>query len=242
MSAGAKAMEAFLSALRHRRHRDGLSDDELVALARKRDETAVSALIRRHNQRLFRVARGMVHDDHEAEDIVQETYVRAFTALDTFRGDAAFSTWLTRIALNEANGRLRRKRPMVDLAEVDGADAHGAEILMFPLSSAEPGPEAETGREQVRRLLEDAVGRLPEPFRLVFILRDVEGLGTEAAANLLSIKPETVKTRLFRARRLLRAEMEKALLPRFSDVFPFAGKRCALMAERVIERLRAASF
>ncbi|MDZ5698758.1 sigma factor-like helix-turn-helix DNA-binding protein [Chelativorans sp. M5D2P16] len=94
----------------------------------------------------------------------------------------------------------------------------------------------------MRRLLEDAIDRLPEPFRLVFILRDIEGLGTEAAANLLSIKPETVKTRLFRARRLLRAEMEKALLPRFSDVFPFAGKRCALMADRVIERLRAASF
>lgn len=242
MSAGAKAMEALLSTLGYRHHQDGLSDDELISLARKRDETAVGALVRRHNQRLFRIARGIVRDDHEAEDIVQETYVRAFTALDSFRGDAAFSTWLTRIALNEANGRLRRKRPMVDLAELDGANVEGAEIIMFPLSSAEPSPDTETGREQVRRLLEDAVDRLPEPFRVVFILRDIEGLGTEAAATLLSIKPGTVKTRLFRARRLLRAEMEKAFLPRFSDVFPFAGKQCALMAERVIEQLRAASF
>lgn len=239
MSAGAKAMEALLSTLRYRRHRDRLSDDELVALARKRDEAAVATLIGRHNQRLFRIARGVVHDDSEAEDIVQDAYVRAFAALDKFRGDAAFSTWLTRIALNEAKGRLRRKRPTVDLSEVDEANhAHGAEVIMFPLSSIAPSPEAEAGREQVRRLLEDAVDRLPEPFRLVFILRDIEGFGTEAAASLLSIKPETVKTRLFRARRLLRTDMEKALLPHFTDVFPFAGRRCALMAERVIERLR----
>lgn len=234
-------MEALLSAFRSLRRLDGMSDEALVKLARKRDEAAVRVLIRRHNQRLFRIARGLVHDDNEAEDIVQETYVRAFTALETFRGDAAFATWITRIALNEANGRLRRRRPTVDLAAIeDAGHADGAELIMFPLSSTQPNPETETGRAQVRRLLEDAVDRLPEPFRLVFILRDIEGLGADETAALLGIRPGTVKTRLFRARRLMRAEMERMLSPRFGEVFPFAGRRCARMADRVVARLRAA--
>jgi RNA polymerase sigma-70 factor, ECF subfamily len=234
-------MDALQSVLRHWRQRDGLSDEDLVTLARKHDESAVRALVKRHNRRLFRVARGVVRDDNEAEDIVQETYVRAFTKLDGFRGDSAFSTWLTRIALNEAYGRLRRKRPTVDVSAIENADhTDGGQVIMFPLSPAQPGPEAEAGRDQVRQILERAVDQLPEPFRMVFILRDVEGLDTEAAAALLAIKPETVKTRLFRARRLMRAEMEKALSPNFSEMFPFGGERCARMADRLIERLQAA--
>lgn len=234
-------MDALLSVLRNWRQRDGLSDEALVALARKHDESAVRALVKRHNRRLFRVARGVVRDDNEAEDIVQETYVRAFTKLDGFRGDSAFSTWLTRIALNEAYGRLRRKRPTVDVSDIENADhTDGGQVIMFPLSPAQPGPEAEAGRDQVRRILERAVDQLPEPFRMVFILRDIEGLDTEAAAALLAIRPETVKTRLFRARRLMRAEMEKALSPNFSEMFPFGGERCAQMADRLIERLQAA--
>lgn len=236
-------MEALQSALRHWRQRDALPDEDLIALARKRDDGAVRALVKRHNRRLFRVARGVVRDDNEAEDIVQETYVRAFTGLDRFRGDAAFSTWLTRIALNEAYGRLRRKRATVDVANIDGVgDADGGQVIMFPLSPGQPSPETETGREQVRRILERAVDRLPEPFRMVFILRDIEGLSTDDAAALLATKPETVKTRLFRARRLMRAEIEKALSPNFSEVFPFAGQRCARMADRVIERLQIAGL
>ena len=231
-------MEALLSSLWYWRRRDTLSDEELVALARKRDEGAVRALVRRHNQRLFRIARGVVRDETEAEDIVQETYVRAFTALDGFRGDATFSTWLTRIALNEAYGRLRGRRQTVGLSEVEVADwSEGGQVIMFPLSSAPASPESETGREQVRRILERAIDQLPEPFRMVFILRDVEGLSTDVTAALLSTKPETVKTRLFRARRLMRAEVEKALSSSFSELFPFAGERCTRMADRVIARL-----
>ena len=234
-------MEALLSVLRHWRQRDGLGDEDLVALAREHDESAVRALVKRHNRRLFRVARGVVRDDNEAEDIVQETYARAFTKLDGFRGDSEFSTWLTRIALNEAYGRLRRKRPTVDVSDIENADhTDGGQVIMFPLSPAQPSPEAEAGRDQVRQILERAVDQLPEPFRMVFILRDVEGLDTDAAAALLAIKPETVKTRLFRARRLMRAEMEKALSPNFSEMFPFGGARCAQMADRLIERLQAA--
>jgi RNA polymerase sigma-70 factor, ECF subfamily len=232
-------MEALLSVITHWRRRDALTDEDLIDLVRKRDEGAVRALVQRYNRRLFRIARGLVRDDDEAEDIVQETYVRAFTGLDRFRGEAAFGTWLTRIALNEAYGRLRRKRPTVEIAEIENsAHADGGHVMMFPLSSDQANPESETGREQVRQFLEQAIDHLPEPFRMVFILRDVEGLSTDAAAALLSIKPETVKTRLFRARRLIRTEIERALSPSFSEVFPFAGERCAGMADRVMERLQ----
>jgi RNA polymerase sigma-70 factor (ECF subfamily) len=214
-------------------------DEDLVALARRRDEGAVRALVRRYNQRLFHVARGVVRDDGEAEDIVQETYVRAFTALDRFRGEAAFSTWLTRIALNEAYGRLRRGRPTVDLGavEAEGA-AEGGEVIMFPLSPVPTNPEAAAGRQQVRRILEDVVDRLPEPFRIVFILRDIEGLSTEDTAALLAVAAETVKTRLFRARRRLRRKIARTLATSFSEIFPFGGRRCAEMADRVVERLK----
>lgn len=234
-------METLLSSLRYWRRRDALGDEDLVALARKRDEGAVRALVKRHNQRLFRIARTVLHDEAEAEDVVQDTYVRAFTGLDGFRGDASFATWLTRIALNEAYGRLRRRRPTIELAAIEAADgSEGGRIIMFPLSPPQAGPEAETGREQVRRMLERAVDTLPEPFRMVLILRDIEGLDTEATAALLSIRPETVKTRLFRARRLMRSELEKALSPSFSELFPFAGERCSRMTEVVVGRMRAA--
>jgi RNA polymerase sigma-70 factor (ECF subfamily) len=214
------------------------SDAELVAHARAGEEPAIRALIRRHNPRLFRIARGVVRDDAEAEDVVQETWVRAFTSLDSFRGEAAFSTWLTRIALNEALGRLRRHRPMADLSEIDaGAAPDGDRVIMFTTIGQTPGPESETGREQVRRLLERAVDELAEPFRMVFILRDVQGLSTEETAEALSIRPETVKTRLHRARAMMRASLERSLAPRFGDLFPFDGERCVRMADRVVARL-----
>lgn len=221
------------------RRRETLSDDHLVSLAKDRDEDAVRVLVQRHNQRLFRVARGIVGNDEEAEDIVQATYVRAFTQIDRFRGEAAFSTWLTRIALNEAYGRLRRRRPAVEFSEVGDGPAEGGQVIMFPMTPGPPDPETAAGREQVRRLLEDALDRLPEPFRTVFILRDIEGASIEETAMLLAIKPDTVKTRLFRARRLMRTEIEKAVSANFSELFPFAGNRCANMADRVIASLNS---
>jgi RNA polymerase sigma-70 factor (ECF subfamily) len=214
-----------------------LDDMALVELARGHDEAAVRTLVRRHNRRLFRVARGVLRDDAEAEDVVQATYVRAFTRLDGFRGEATLVTWLTRIALNEALGRLRQRRPRADLAAVDAALADGG-LIVFPMSPAPPGPESEAGRAQIRQILEQAVDALPEPFRLVFVLREIEGLNTEEAAALLSIRPETVKTRLHRARALLRLSIERVLSAGFEAVFPFDGARCVHMADRVVERLR----
>jgi RNA polymerase sigma-70 factor (ECF subfamily) len=215
---------------------EGFGDAALVDLARSRHEGAVRELIRRHNRRLFRVARGVVRDDAEAEDIVQETYVRAFTNLSAFRGEAQLATWLTRIALNEALGRLRRRRPKADLAELEAVMPGDGRVVAFP-SPPPPGTEAEVGRAQVRRLLEQCVDELPGPFRLVLVLRDIEGLSTEATAAQLCIRPETAKTRLHRARRLMREAMAARLALSFTDLFPFDGARCAGMADKVVARL-----
>jgi RNA polymerase sigma-70 factor, ECF subfamily len=215
-----------------------VGDETLVGLARNGDEAAIRTLIKRHNQRLFRVARGVVRDDAEAEDIVQETYVRAFTNLHSFRGEALLSTWLTRIALNEALGRVRRRRPRAELAELDtGNGVNEGSLTMFP-SLMPANPETEAARGQVRQLLEHFVDRLPDPFRMVFILRDVQGLSIEETATQLSIKAETVKTRLHRARKMMRAAIEERCSAAFSELFPFDGERCVRMADRVVERLR----
>jgi RNA polymerase sigma-70 factor (ECF subfamily) len=226
------------AALAREAHHEGLADEALVALARQHDDTAVRTLIRRHNQRLFRAARSIVRTDAEAEDVVQETYVRAFTHLDSFRGESRLSTWLTRIALNEALGRMRRRRPTVDIDRIDlDADGAGAEVLPFPSPSAAPDPEAGAARDQIRVVLERAVDTLPDDFRTVFVLRDVEGLSIEETAEQLGILPQTIKTRLHRARRLMRLAIQKELGGALDDLFPFDGQRCVHMADRVLARL-----
>jgi RNA polymerase sigma-70 factor, ECF subfamily len=231
-----------MTVLRKQAELGGQSDEELVALARQGDENAIRALIKRNNRRLFRVARAVMRNDAEAEDVVQETYVRAFTKLDSFRGGSQFSTWLTRIALNEALGRMRRRRPTAELAELDvRASAQGGAVIMFPTSLTPPGADSELARSQVREFLEKAVDDLPDAFRTVFILRDIEEMSIEETANQLSLKQETVKTRLHRARRLMRAAVEKRLAATFSELFPFDGARCDRMADRVIGRLRNSS-
>lgn len=220
---------------------EAFDDAMLVDQARSGREKAVRVLIRRHNRLLFRLVRGFVRDDAEAEDIVQETYVRAFTGLAAFCGEAAFSTWLSRIAINEALGRLRKRRLVVDLDTLDrlGGPSGGDNVIMFPISPAPPpGPEAETARSEIRAALERAVDTLPASYRAVFILRDVEGLSTEDTALHLSIRSETVKTRLHRARRLMQNALRKEFSEGFADLFPFDGERCTDMAERVVQRLR----
>lgn len=228
-----------LANLRQQVDLDGRRDEELVALARQGGENAIRALIKRNNQRLFRVARAIMRDDAEAEDVVQEAYVRAFTRLDSFKGDAMFSTWLTRIALNEALTRARKRRPVAELEELDiAAAANGGQVIMFPTSLTPPGADAELGRRQVRALLEQAIDELPAAFRIVFILRDVEEMSIDETATQLALKPETVKTRLHRARKLMRAAIEKRLSSGFAELFPFNGARCERMADQVVERLR----
>jgi RNA polymerase sigma-70 factor (ECF subfamily) len=213
------------------------SDEQLVGDARRGDEEATRALIGRNNRRLFRIARSIVGNDEEAEDVVQETYVRAFTRLDGFRGQSRFSTWLTRIALNEAMGRMRRRRPMTGLDLLDSLP-ETASVIRFPHSLAPEAADAALGRSQVRELLELTIDSLPGAFRTVFILRVIEEMSTEETAESLSLRPETVKTRLHRARRLLRSAIENELQAGFADLFPFDGARCTAIADRVVERLR----
>jgi RNA polymerase sigma-70 factor (ECF subfamily) len=217
---------------------EDLDDEALVALARGSEKAAFREIMQRHNRRLYRIARSVLRDDSEAEDVVQEAYLRAFAHLDRFRGEARLSTWLTRITLNEALGRLRQRRPFVDLAAVDSIDDQGeARVIFFPSARQDGDPEAAAARAEVQRLLERAVDWLPDPFRTVFVLRDIEEMSIEETASHLGLRPETVKTRLHRARRLLRQSLDKTLSSALTDVFPFAGARCARITQAVLERI-----
>jgi RNA polymerase sigma-70 factor (ECF subfamily) len=212
-------------------------DSDLVALVLAGDGPAFAAIMTRYNQRLFRVARGVVRDEAEAEDVLQEAYVRAFAALPDFRGEAGLGTWLTRIVLNEALGRMRRRRPTEQLDVLDQDVQTGdSRVVMFPGVNA-PNPEAAAARSEVRRLLERAIDDLPEAFRLVFVMRDIEEMSIDETAANLAIRPETVKTRLHRARRLLRKNLDDKLSTVLRDTFPFQGARCARITQAVMARL-----
>jgi RNA polymerase sigma-70 factor (ECF subfamily) len=220
---------------------DEPDDLALVERARRHDQAAFRLIMQRHNRRLYRVARGILGDDSEAEDIVQETYLRAFTHLDTFRGDARLSTWLTRIAVNEALGRLRQRRPFVDLNVLDTMDdQREAEVIFLPSAAPDGGPEAAAARAQARRLLEDAIDRLPDAFRMVFMMREVEQMSVDETAFQLGLLAETVRTRLYRARRLLRQTLTRSFAATMADAFPFDGARCERMTAAVLARLPAA--
>jgi RNA polymerase sigma-70 factor (ECF subfamily) len=210
--------------------------DDLLARARNREEAAIRLIMQSNNRRLYRLARGILRNDAEAEDVVQETYVRAFTHLDSFRGDSSLATWLARIAMNEALGRLRGQRPNVELTSL-APERLEAQIIQFPLS-ATPDPEKTMAQRQIQQVVEHAIDELPEAFRLVFITRVVEGMNIEETAEILGLKPETVKTRLHRARTMLRENVEKKIGPVVMDAFPFAGKRCERLTEAVLTRLK----
>jgi RNA polymerase sigma-70 factor, ECF subfamily len=211
----------------------------LLAQLRAGRPAAYAALMRRHNQRLYRLARGILRDDAEAEEAVQEGYLRAFTSLDGFKGEASVATWLARIVLNEALGRLRRRRPTVDieaLAETP-ADADGVAALAPQASS----PEQAAARRELRRAIEQAVDTLPPGFRSVFILRAVEQMSVAETALSLGIPAETVKTRLHRANKLLRRALHAQFAALLDGAFPFLGPRCDRLVATVLERLGLAA-
>ncbi|MDF0699205.1 RNA polymerase sigma factor [Rhizobium sp. MC63] len=227
---------------RHRPLLSRLTDADLVPLAKIGDEPAIRAIVQRHNQRLFRTARAIIRNDAEAEDVVQASYIKAFANLSAFRGESELSTWLTRITLNEALGRLRAQKNTTGLEEIDmHATSAGGQVVQFPSSLSATDPEAELSRSQTRHFLEHAVDELPDDFRAIFVLRDVEGMSTDEAASYLGIRPETAKTRLHRARKMMRQSIEKRLSGAFSALFPFDGARCAFMADRVVTALRQTS-
>jgi RNA polymerase sigma-70 factor, ECF subfamily len=212
-------------------------DAELVRRALERDEAAVRAILKANNRRLFRLARSILRNDSEAEDVVQEAYVRAFTHLAEFRGASSLSTWLSRIAMNEALGRLRRARPGVELDALPES-AHEAQIIPFPMTtSAADDPEKSMARREIQNVIEGAIDELPGAFRLVFIARVVEGMSIEETAATFDLKPETVKTRLHRARAMLRDNIENRIGPVVMEAFPFAGRRCDGLTQAVLQRL-----
>lgn len=217
--------------------RNSSAESDLIRGAVRKDEAAVRAIVQANNRRLYRVARAIVRDDGEAEDVVQEAYLRAFSALTEFRGDSSLATWLTRIVLNEALQRLRRRteRPV---AQTDPPRAPEAQVIPFPLSGQQPAdPERAVAQREICQLLERAIDDLPKEFRAVLVARVIEDMSIEETADLLGLRPETVKTRLHRARRLLKAALADHIGPLFSDVFPFAGKRCERITNAVVERL-----
>lgn len=218
-----------------------LDDSALVALVRDGHREAFRHIMQRCNQRLFRVARAVLGEDAEAEDVLQESYMRAYNKLDSFRGDSTLATWLTSIVLNEARGRLRKRHPMVGLEQVDAASDDSHQVLRFPSKFGSEDPAVSAARAQIRHLLEHAIDELPPAFRTVYMLRDVEECSVEETASLLAIKPETVKTRLHRARRLLRTALHDRLSDTMSEAFPFMGQRCARVTAAVMARLDAAS-
>lgn len=217
-----------------------MDDKMLVDCVRGGDREAFRDIMRRCNQRLFRIARGLANDDAEAEDVVQTAYVHAYEHLDTFRAEAALSTWLTRIVINESYGRLRKRRNTVDFQKIEASQMDYGHVVPFPTKFGTEDPAAVTARDQARRLLEQAVNGLPDLFRVVFIMREIEQCTVEETATALDLRPETVKTRLHRARRLLRTALQDTLSATLTDTFPFLGVRCDRMTTRVMRLLEAA--
>jgi RNA polymerase sigma-70 factor, ECF subfamily len=214
-----------------------LSDDAvLVRRALSRDADAFRTIMQRHNRRLYRIARSVLRNNTDAEDAVQEAYVSAFTHLASYRGESSLAAWLSRIVMNEALGRLRGRRSTVDIDTLE-ISRTSADIIQFPLSAPNDDPERTMAQRQILQLVETATDSLPDVYRRVFVTRVIEGMSVEETADLLGIKPETVKTRLHRARALVRDQLDKQIGPVLMDAFPFAGRRCARMTEAVVRKL-----
>ena len=211
-----------------------LSDTELVQQTLAGDMRALEGLMRRYNQALYRTARAILRDDAEAEDAVQEAYVRAYAALADFRGESKLSTWLVRIVANEALMRRRRTRRRAEVVALEGAAA--GEPKEEPMAE-ESGPEENAGRGELRRLLERRIDALPDDYRAVFVLRAVEELSVEETAVALGIPEATVRSRHFRARGLLRESLAREIDVSLEETFSFAGERCDRIVAKVLNRL-----
>ena len=210
-----------------------LTDAELASSAVAGSVLSFETLVRRHNRLLFRTARGVVPDDAEAQDVVQETWLRAFVKLETYRGEAALGTWLARMAINIAISSQRRKGRHVPLQDNDPAE--GA-IEMYNLPTSE-GPDASAERTEMRVLLQASIEGLPAIYRSVFILRAVEDMSVQEAAFCLSVNEDVVKTRFLRARAMLREDLATRVETHAPDTFAFAGARCDAVFAYVMAEL-----
>jgi RNA polymerase sigma-70 factor (ECF subfamily) len=212
------------------------SDTELAARAADGDTHAFEAIMRRHNRLLFRSARSILKSDAETEDALQEAYLRAWRALGSFRAEAKLSTWLVRIVINEALGRLRRRGAQV--IPIDSAtDSAGQDPEDWMEDNPDQQPERIAMRGEVRRLMEARIDTLPEAFRTVFMLRAVEELSVEEVAAALELPEATVRTRYFRARGLLREALSRDVDLALGDAFSFDGERCDRIVHGVLAKL-----
>lgn len=211
-----------------------LDDADLARRIAARDPAAVRLMTERNNQRLFRTAWSILGDRSEAEDAVQNAYLQAFQSIDSFAGRSSLSTWLTRIVINDALGRMRtasRRRARLDANSVTDLHAYREQMMR---GSIEQGADATVARQQLRAMMEAAIAALSRDFRMVFVMRDVEGMSVEEVAQTLAIRPATVRTRLFRARRQLRKSLAPELRETLVGTFPFAGVDCEALTDRVV--------
>jgi RNA polymerase sigma-70 factor (ECF subfamily) len=208
------------------------TDEEVVSRVRGGDTVLYEIIMRRYNQRLYRVARAILRDDAEAEDVMQDAYVRAYQHLDQFAGRALFSTWLTRIAVHEALSRLRlrNRNQQLDDTGLDG------EISMNIVETS-PDPEQSASRAELSQLLEEALLDLPEQYRTVVMLRDVEGMSTEETATALDLTEDNVKIRLHRGRAMARGWIVERVGAKAKNAFPFMGVRCDRVVHNVLARI-----
>lgn len=206
-------------------------DESLVRRVCAGETACFEALMRRHNERVYRTVRAVLGDDADAEDVMQQAYVSAYQHLSKFEGRSRFSTWLTRIAINEAYARLR-KRQRVEAAPWEEGNAMADEPAV-----AGPSPEQIAARVEIQALLERAVDTLSIPNRTVFVLRSVEGLSTAETAECLKISEEAVKTRLHRANEALREWLEEQVGSAVQDAFHFYRPRCDAVVAHVMARL-----
>lgn len=212
------------------------TESELVALAQARQPDAIRTIIKRYNQRLYRLARAILRNDADAEEALQEAYLHAFASIGNFRGEATLATWLSRITINEALGQLRRRRRRTKL-NAELAMPQQADVIPFPVAISMDDPERSMAQRQILQLVEQASDNLPETYRVVFVARVIEGLSVEETAGALNLQPATVKTRLHRARAFIRQDLEARIGPLLLEAFPFAGKRCDRLTEFVMAKL-----
>lgn len=214
------------------------SDAGLARRIEMGDPQAFEQLMRCHNRRLFRTARAILRDDAEAEDVVQEAYLRAYRSIGNYRAEAKLSTWLVRIVANEALGRRRKDLRRAEVLPIRAGVAE-EELEAAQTERAEDGPHQRAERSQVRRLLEAKIDALPDGFRAVFVLRALEELTVEETAAALGIPEATVRSRFFRARSQLREALSREIDLAFDDAFGFAGERCDRIVSRVLARIAA---
>ena len=213
---------------------EGWTDEQVVERVVAGETELYEIIMRRCNQRLYRVVISILRDSDESEDVVQDAYVRAYQHLNQFESRAPFSTWLTRIAVHEALARLRKRSHLQQL----DTDMEEREISV-DFASPPADPEETTSQAELARLLEQSVMGLPEQYRPVFMLRDVEELSTSETAAALSLTEENVKVRLHRARALIRRELLARVGASAKDAFPFMGQRCDRVVKRVFHCLSA---